>query len=1410
MLTAPPHAPPSTPSLVELLRRVGKDPSRLVFEDDLTELRNRRYLRSYFDHQVRWETGEDYPLALLAVDLDHFKSVNDSHGHAVGDQALTWVASILGEVAGPDGIPVRYAGDEFMILLPGLDRNGGRRIAARLLQRARERPFRVRESGLDLPITMSVGVAAAPEDARDARGLLEAADTALYHSKQSGRDQASHAADVDPSRVFPKTALQRLRITRIGGRERELDAVAAALAGLAAGRNAFLLFEGAPGMGKTALLETVHASLAGQESSCGVRLTADPREEYRPFSLARQFLSRLLDGHPDGGAEILAELGPERMRELAHVLPRQVEGDEPAAPDSEAHGPALASVLSTLTPRLVNHRPLVLMIDDLHLADEATLRLFLELWRRDDLPFMVLGAAMEAAPGSSSEELPWQRFVSTFGGDLEIRRFHLEPLTPADIAAYLLEVFPQIGLPEGFVQEIARGTRGNPLFLSEVLRKLVADRVVVFEDRRWIARPIDSGSLPPSLEDVVRERISSLDAESRDMLERASAIGVNTPLSVLAGSAHSDEGRLQEAMDRAESMGLVRIGLDDNDEIVQFLGHQVRDITYEGIEDQRRTRIHEQIGEYAEDLYERGLLPSPSMVAWQYRQAGNQEKSRRYERLQAEQTRRLLGPEEMAALPAELIDEEIETERPLEAASVKRLPLVIRTFTKAVRDIQLYPAGSAAVQRSIGELQAALQPILEINDRLHVAHGKHALLVNGQRVALPGGSGQADALLELFGRAEIQGIAFLPDVDDHEVRAMVEAIGGLKAEAVAPGHWRTFVEERGLSGISIEQVRYSRVVRRRAQSGPARAAVQDTDLDDEDLARIPEILRSFMAATKASRLYPAGSHPSAQAIAALDDALQPVLKKRGSLTLAWIEDSLIANGTRVDTSGFEGLAESVIQCMTGVGLGSVSWTAATGPAELAAFVAALAAATPEAGSDYWDAFSARHADGGLVLNARQYSTDVVHQILEWEARESDAPPRVDAAMERAGQLEAQPTVTLLENLPQAARELMMKGRPDLVGRLIRGLLAGFRDEEPMVRGGAIGACRALLGSLNLGLQRDLVEIVTEPLLDMLEEESDPGVLREFGLLLHEMANLGIRFGDWPMASRILLSLRERRERLDRSGVSATGATAGLLDRPLDPAIQMLLVDVFRSRDPELVAQATKVLGGAGRPALPALLDVIRQEPELRVRMMAASLMAEAGWAGAKEIKRSLATEAVIEYRIRMLEVADRVTQDLGEELRFALASGDGRVRDEGLRLFHRLGRDDLVDLVVPYAAAGDPELARAAIAALGALGTAAAVAGLVTAQRTTENPDVVVASCQALGQAGSLAGVDALVRVLDERRRRLIGRGRRWPEPVRAAAAAALAQIGHPRAVAALERLVDDPHPWVRDVARGAALPASA
>lgn len=155
--------------------------------DELTGLHNRRLLFERLREEANRAQRFGFGLTILMVDIDHFKEVNDTQGHAVGDQVLSEVAQIIKFNTRAYDVLCRYGGDEFTLILPQTDRDQGLVVAERIRSAVQHGSF---NRGHDPPlITASLGLSSYPEDGDDPDVLLQAADLALYHAKQSGRNQ---------------------------------------------------------------------------------------------------------------------------------------------------------------------------------------------------------------------------------------------------------------------------------------------------------------------------------------------------------------------------------------------------------------------------------------------------------------------------------------------------------------------------------------------------------------------------------------------------------------------------------------------------------------------------------------------------------------------------------------------------------------------------------------------------------------------------------------------------------------------------------------------------------------------------------------------------------------------------------------------------------------------------------------------------------------------------------------------------------------------------------------------------------------------------------------------------------------------------------------------------------------------
>ncbi|MDE3244280.1 MAG: HEAT repeat domain-containing protein, partial [Nitrospirota bacterium] len=537
---------------------------------------------------------------------------------------------------------------------------------------------------------------------------------------------------------------------------------------------------------------------------------------------------------------------------------------------------------------LLDYRPLALLIDDLHYADEASLIVLQRLLTHNEVPVLLCGTAMASGePLSAEQDTPLGKLLADRSSEVPVVKISLNPLTPDDVAAHLREIFPTLAAPPNTEATLARVTGGNLHFLNELLRKWVVDRKLKPVGEQWVLDPFEEGDLPQSLEELLQQKINALDAEGRNLLAQTSVLGENVPLSVLAGSADAADITVQDFIDQASALGLLSADYQVNDEKIRFAGKTVLDVAYNAIGEATRKALHEKVGTYQEALFKQRLLPSAAPVAHHFARSSNSQKAAAYARVVAADNALLFNAQEAGAYKS---DEPIGTETPLDPVSLSVVPAVVRSLQTAVRNRRLYAADNKNVVSPRQEFVKNVQQVLAKNERLNIVETRRSLLVNGQRVNDVGEYEFVAVPFRAFlDAAALRGLTVLQGVTEDELTQLLEGFAQTKPEHIDDRYWQRFVADHGLAHIVLKQTAGRPKVPgvESEATGPVAVAVSEEQERVQPIAAAPVAKAPRGAGTQASVHVEPAEEPESASLDSLlasfqDRAVDALLKDDGA------------------------------------------------------------------------------------------------------------------------------------------------------------------------------------------------------------------------------------------------------------------------------------------------------------------------------------------------------------------------------------------------------------------------------------------------------------------------------------------------------------------------------------------------
>ncbi|HEU4564577.1 MAG TPA: diguanylate cyclase, partial [Gemmatimonadaceae bacterium] len=598
MSGGPPSREPDAPTRSLSLASGGAAGAAGEPRDELTGLPLRRaFLERASSAFAAWREGGG-AVALLVIDVDHFKLVNDTFGHLQGDEVLRDVASVLRREVRADDFLARYAGDEFVVLLPGTSLA----LALEVGERLRDAVERCRCGGRQLAdggvqVTLSIGAAAAPGHGASIEALFEAADQALYDAKRKGRNAVSAAVADAAGRS------RRPHLERFVGRGPEQQRLVRLLEQAVAGEPRLVAISGEAGVGKSTLLRRLAPEVRFRSGALvtGRCHEADVRPPYGAWA-------DIIDA-----LRVMGFVPARPWRELPRLVPALSETPLAAAAPAEGKY-ALLEEIAEFLRLAAAARPLVVVLDDVQWADAATWDTLEHLLPRlhHDRILICLTIRSEDAHGIAERRRRLSRD----------ERFHsivLQRLTQHELAQWLEAAFQQRDFARELLPVIHRYTEGNPLLAVQVLRMLLDEGVIWHDGARWCWRPVDALSLPVAVKDLIARRLDRLSPGARRLLATCAVIGRTFDVELAVAAVEATEDELLDAIDQ----GLAAAVLEDADDAegrqYAFAHVLLADAVRRAEHPRRVRRAHERVAA----AMERQMPLAVAEIALHYDQAGN-------------------------------------------------------------------------------------------------------------------------------------------------------------------------------------------------------------------------------------------------------------------------------------------------------------------------------------------------------------------------------------------------------------------------------------------------------------------------------------------------------------------------------------------------------------------------------------------------------------------------------------------------------------------------------------------------------------------------------------------------------------------------------------------------------------------
>ncbi len=495
-------------------------------------------------------------------------------------------------------------------------------------------------------------------------------------------------------------------------RHGEMHQMLAAIDAVVGGEGRAMLLAGEPGAGKTRLAQEVSLRARNGSFIIGAGRCYEPEQTvpYYPF------LDAVSAFYAAAAASIRQDAGS-RWPYLGILLP-----DEIGIPDglggSEQDEQRVLRAVTSFVAAVAATRPVALLLDDLHWADSASIKLLLHLTRHTrGLPILIVGTYRDTEVSSRH---PLEGALRDLRREGLIERIEVRRLSLEGTAALAADAIGRPKLTDEFVELLHRRTEGNPYFVQQVVRMLVERGDIFCQDGEWTRRAIEEIEVPESVRSVVGQRLAHLGETAQEVLHEASVLGQSFHFDDLLAMGQRSDTEIDDALEESGAAGLT--AASDEGEVYTFDHALTRQTLYESLPPRRRRRLHLAAGAALERLPVRERTARVAEIAWHFLHADDVDRAMRYSLEAGDRAEAMFAhsdAERQYRVALELATE--ESDEPRMAEIPRKLGRTLRLGGRYGEALK-YLEQAAERYAQLGDREAELAAVAEIG-RVHAERG---------------------------------------------------------------------------------------------------------------------------------------------------------------------------------------------------------------------------------------------------------------------------------------------------------------------------------------------------------------------------------------------------------------------------------------------------------------------------------------------------------------------------------------------------------------------------------------------------------------------------------------------------------------------------------------------------------------